>query len=318
MLNILNVIEAYWSRGRGAWEKGAHYPSEMTQCRRQIFWKWKGEKESNPTEATGFWRMRIGDAIHDGIVGALKAIAEDDELREKFGWPGMQVEAEVRTGRIMIDGSAKFGGVSLDLPMSGRVDCKFIDQEGRKAVLEIKTTFGRGVRAQKEEGLKLSQLVQGIFYLLALEDEGVERVYYPIVSRDDGDRFQVAIEILGEYESVRVSRVYESETTAVLAEVPFGVFVDQLKRLRDVELALAEDKVPDRDFMVAIKNGEIRREFQHQNVKYKSDWQCMYCQFRDRCWAPVVEQFEKGNNAEDVAAHQAKQEEGKWRGIISS
>lgn len=308
MLNVLNVIEAYWARKRDAWEKGSHYPSEMTQCRRKLYWKWVGQGESNPPDGTSFWRMRIGDAIHDGLVNALKTIEADDDLRAEFGWEGMEVQNEVRTGKVEVDGSAKFGGVRLKYPMSGRVDCKFVDREGNRAILEIKTTYGRGVRAQKEEGLNVAQLVQGVFYLLATEDEGIRRVYYPIVSRDDGDRFQVAIEILGEYETIRVSRVYESEDQAVIADIPYSVFVDQLRRLADVEEALERGELPDRDFVAAIKNGEIKRDFQHKNVKYKSDWQCSYCNYRDVCWGDEIRKHGASNNSEDVAEFRRRQE----------
>ena len=34
----------------------------------------------------------------------------------------------------------------------------------------------------------------------------------------------------------------------------------------------------------AIKDGEIKKQYQRDNIIYKSDWQCMYCGHRSLCW----------------------------------
>jgi hypothetical protein len=47
--------------------------------------------------------------------------------------------------------------------------------------------------------------------------------------------------------------------------------------------------LPDRDFSIAIKNnnGILSEEFQKDNIKYKSDWHCNYCQWKNECWKDV-------------------------------
>jgi hypothetical protein len=43
------------------------------------------------------------------------------------------------------------------------------------------------------------------------------------------------------------------------------------------------------DYTAAIKDGEIRDKFQRNNVEYKTDWQCNYCDWRRKCWADKLE-----------------------------
>ena len=296
MISLIDVCETFWLY-RQSWPKTAHYPSEATKCRRYLWYKWVGEGASNPTDATGLWKMNIGTSIHDRVQNTIQTIAQDSELSGDFGLSGCSVDVELRTGEVWVDGSDQWGGVELKYPVRGRIDLRLTEPDGTRSIHEIKSSYGRGVRAQKAETIRDDYLVQGLFYLVAGFGE---RVHYPIVSRDDGDRFELVVS-LHELEAgydIRVDRLYKGVVMHSHFE-PYKTFVDYIKRLDDVERALADGNMPERDYRAAIKNGEIRREFTHQGVKYKSDWQCSYCEYRDRCWAAEVEENAGSHNADD-------------------
>lgn len=313
MDNLLNVIEKFWMSGERRKREG-HYPSDALDCRRKLYWKWSGEEETNPIDATGFWRMNIGNSIHDKIQNDLAAVAKDDELRDAIAWEGFRVSNEVRSGAVVIDpsinGEDTFGGRWLSKPIRYRRDMIFTDSDGKLCGGEIKTKYGAGVRAMKETGLDDRQLTQVVLYLVLDwvlaergefgENGGMRRYYVPMVSRDDGDRVQFVVEMVGDPPNAEfvVWRTYPSGETVRLKEYGMEVFYTAIDRMADVEVALSADEVPERDFRVAIKNGEIRKDYQHKNVKYKSDWQCLYCGFKDKCWAAEVVEYADGNNSE--------------------
>lgn len=302
--DIMEVLEHYWMRKKD-WQRTGHYASDITACRRQLFWKWTGETQSNPTDATGKWKMNMGNAIHDLMQNTLKQISEDEELRKECAWEGFEVFSEVRSGDVWIDGSERFGGLKLIRPMRFRVDLLFRDDDDYWCGGEIKSTFGRGVTSMKNDGMSEETLAQGVLYItLGRESDhiaqfgDIRRYYFPIVARDSADRFQFVLEMDGELPDVvyRVYRSYKGEQIGEVTEYGFDLFEQSIRRLQDVEFYIDSGELPPRDFKMAIKNGELRDIFQADGIKYKSDWQCRYCAYREKCWAAEMERYAVGDN----------------------
>jgi hypothetical protein len=66
---------------------------------------------------------------------------------------------------------------------------------------------------------------------------------------------------------------------------------DRIDLLKKLEIGIKEGICPDREYKICMKmhKGEIKFNFQKDNIKYKSAWQCMYCQFLDLCWKKELE-----------------------------
>lgn len=252
---------------------------------------------SDPMDGTSWWRVNIGNAIHDLVQREFAAMVEAGAKP----WPEFAFDSEVRSGQVVIDGSLRDGGVALRHPISARTDALFIDRDGAKAGAEIKSTYGAGVQKMKDRMPEDRTLTQVLFYLALF---GAERYYIPIVSRDDANRVLFVVSrkdrasCLAGYE---VHRVLPTGDTAKAGEVPHERYVRALSRLKELEGYLERKELPEREFQVAIKNGEIKQKFQKNKVEYKSDWQCLYCSFKNKCWGERAESLMDGDNADEFA-----------------
>jgi hypothetical protein len=52
-----------------------------------------------------------------------------------------------------------------------------------------------------------------------------------------------------------------------------------------IEDCVENNIIPKRGFRAVVADGEVKGLVQRKGVKYKSDWQCMYCVRRDYCYA---------------------------------
>lgn len=260
-MNLINQIDNYLIKKEKSRPRERHYPSDVNACMRQLYWKWTDQPKTNPIDASGLWKMNMGNAIHDLIYEFL----EDAEF----------------------DIIAEVGGVveipELKYPISYRVDYMFIEKDtGNEAIIEAKTSYGRGIKAiQISEKPKEQDLAQVVLYIYLTK---IKKCYFLYVGRDNSYRTQfVAEEMNGQ---IYVDGVL-SEVTATLL----------IQRLMVLEEYLAGDVLPDRDYMAAIKNGEIKDKFQKNNKQYKTDWQCSYCQWKDRCWEEELEECSMSDNS---------------------
>ena len=115
------MIEKAFAFGR--WHgKGAHWPSEITDCPRKIVYRWRGCGESDPTESSGWWKIKLGSAVHELCQKTLEDIEADEEMKKALAWEGFHVETEVRSGQIPVEG--------LKFPISYRLDNRFVDDDG--------------------------------------------------------------------------------------------------------------------------------------------------------------------------------------------
>lgn len=241
-------------------EKDAWWPSEMFACRRQLWYKIRGEGKTNPIELAGLWKMGMGNELHSFVNDLLHAL----------DLPDLQTEVAFRTE---VEG--------LKFPISGRMDNRFTDVDGAEAAFDLKSTFGQGIRkVRRDREISRHYLGQMMVYL-AYGD--IDRMYLAFLGRDDSYR---ACFVLA-YDSDGYLTIDNTRT-----QLHVNHIVEWFRAVED-----AKD-MPERDYTLAIRDGQPVRLFQRNKVEYKSDWQCSYCAYRDKCWAPELEKFRSGVNLE--------------------
>jgi len=236
-------------------EKTAHFPSECTACIRQVWYKWQGNAASDPIEPASLWRMGIGNAIHSILPEYMKAA-------------GFAVEEEK---------SILFEHPRLTKPISGRMDIIF-KENGSWEVLEVKSTYGRGIRSIRESGAPRQEHYDQLVMYIHMGDFKRGHILY--LGRDDAYR--------------TMFHFGKSEETA-------HRFNNLLNRFAMIEHYLKEEKVPPREFTATIRDGEIVPKFQHNRQEYKGEWQCNYCRHAKHCWANVLAQMGKFMGEERIA-----------------
>lgn len=260
MISVIDIIEEEMiKKTEIRKQRLGHYPSELEACRRQLFYKWTDTPASDPIEESGHWRMQMGDSIHAFIQKILKE--RDPSFEAEVSW--------------------SVAHPKLVYPIRGRVDGLFLDPEtGEKVALEIKTTYGRGVRAIKEEGAR-RYLPQVAMYLYALKAH-VVRAHLVIIARDDADRCEMVVD--RDDQGVYLSRIYGSEMYDTKERFEWSELESLIDRLAYVEQAVFDKTTPDRDFFHAVREIDGKRTLATQAQSRKTDWQCSYCGWKSLCW----------------------------------
>jgi hypothetical protein len=258
MVDLLLEIDRYLL-SRESRERRGHYASDIASCMRQLYYKWTNTPESNPINPGGYWKMSMGEKIHD-LVHEFLLDAGYDIINEVSG---------------------SYTHEKLALPIHYRVDNLFIDKDGMLAGLEVKTTYGAGMKMLGSLP-KSDHLAQVAVYMHVAD---IRRFYVLYIARDNGSRRQFLLE----------RQIKGITVNGVLVEDPV---IRAFNRLITLEQHVEARKEPEREFRVAIKNGVIRDKFQKDKVIYRSDWQCMYCRWRDYCWAEKAVQHLNSDNAE--------------------
>lgn len=241
-MNLINKIDNYLlNKERRI--RSSHYPSDANSCIRQLYYKWTGVEESNPNTAGNIWKMEIGNSIHDLTTDFLKnaGLITMPEIAFKKEIPGLKNK------------------------VSGRIDNVFVDDDGMAAGLEVKTSFGQGIKyIQKTGKPKEDHLVQVAMYL---HFTNIKRFYLLYIGRDNAYRTQF---------------MYTKEDLDINMD-------EIINKYKDLEIALEAKKLPDRQYNVVIKEGEIKDKVQKKGVITKSDWKCIYCNHKNLCWKEKLE-----------------------------
>jgi hypothetical protein len=154
----------------------------------------------------------------------------------------------------------------------GYQDFTWWTTDNHKVGLEIKSSFGRGIAdIQHNHRPKPEHLVQVYFYLLWGDCDWFYLLY---IGRDNGYRTSFRIDMAAEEKGLLVDGEF----------VPID-YEDIISRFIMIEFAVDNNNILPRDYTAAIKDGEIRDKYQRNNVEYKTDWQCNYCDWRRKCWA---------------------------------
>ena len=277
-INVVNEIYAQFDKNQREEKrerKHRHYPSGLAaiqdgnfvgKCRRALYYEWNRVVPSNPIEAVAWFKMAMGNVIHDFLDSVMdKALAGkeyaviDSEFcgdEKPIVWPHP----------------------GLKYPLSMRID-KIFELGGKRYACEWKSSYGYGVTMIQKEGIKDDNLLQSMCYLEqdVIPLDGLLLVY---VARDTGYLFGFLIEKAegGGYSvwsmnSNSYTKIDWSFDGVVAATHMFEEMVDS-------------DVMPDRDY-------ECRVVTSREGSKYldpKGDWHCRYCSFADICYfdAPLV------------------------------
>lgn len=157
----------------------------------------------------------------------------------------------------------------LMYPIHGYLD-NVIEIDGLLYGIELKTVFGQGGKSIQLSGKpREDDAVQSKIYLVANELAGY---FIDYLARDSFYRTE-----------------FEIVMTADEKRVFKGKIIDKFIRL---ETCVTNKILPNRDYNAVVKDGEIKKDIQHKTVKYKSDWQCLYCVYRDTCYRAEIESYD--------------------------
>lgn len=256
---ILSMLERYLMSTDEEHERTSHWASDANACVRQLIYKWRKVPMSNPPTPGDVLKWRMGDAAEDLVGKAIDHARDKGEI--------VDYDAQVKR-RIEIPG--------LKYPVVVKLDYVVYphgDQQGEG--VEVKSMFGRGiVNIQKTGKPKEDHMVQVYFYLYWTDRERHRLVY---IGRDFGYRTEFL-----------VTRVPGEGIFVNGQEYPLPAMSTFVEKFVRIEHYLETGEEPPRDFLAAIKNGQVVEKFSHHRVEYKSDWQCRYCPWQTRCWAPVA------------------------------
>jgi hypothetical protein len=155
----------------------------------------------------------------------------------------------------------------LKYPIHGFMDNVFTYDE-MLIGLELKTSFGRGiVSIAKSSKPRPEDEAQAKIYLAA--NEFITSFSLPYLGRDSFYRTEFDIQL-----TVKQRREFMEQVVS---------------KFKTLETHLEKGEMPPRDFSAVVKDGEIKKEIQYNSVKYRSDWQCLYCVYRDGCYSKEID-----------------------------
>ena len=157
----------------------------------------------------------------------------------------------------------------LKYPIHGYLD-NVIEIDGELYGIELKTVFGQGAKSIQLSGKpREDDEVQSKIYLVANNLAGY---FIDYLARDS---------------------FYRTEFELVMTQAEKEEFKRQIvEKFKLLEWCVEKRIFPDRDFHAVVKDGEIKKDIQHKTVKYKSDWQCLYCVYRDTCYRKEIESYD--------------------------
>lgn len=228
-------------------------------CLRQLYYKASAEPSSEPSDGGSILKMEFGNVIHDYLASKLQKI------------PGLTYKAEV-PGKLIVDDLTKevsyrldglvFGGEEYDNTLGG---------------VEIKTVFGRKMDSIKEYGPSDDHLLQIVCYFKALpEVKWFSLLYF---ARDTG--YRIEYQLFKDGDDIYMYGPGVSEPTKLLFTW------EQIKeRFKTYEGYLERKELPPRDYKVWLSpSGQIMAVKTIKGDKYKSDWRCLYCNWKTKCWS---------------------------------
>jgi hypothetical protein len=264
------------------YQKKSHYASDLTSCKRQQYYNWVNEKKSNLRTPGNNLKMKFGRSMELIFENFLKNIIENKKPIQNKILKNYEKEKKYR---INIDG--------LRYPISCRIDFILYFEDNSSEAIELKSLFGRGIiKISKDNKPKKDYLDQIYIYIKLTPNKKFNHCYF---GRDNGYRCE--FEVIDHEKGIEVINTFaDGKTNTILYEYDMNKIIEKLK---DIELAVELKNLPERDYLVAIKNGEIKDNgFQFNKIKYNSDWQCNYCEWKDHCWKNELSKW-KDNNSEE-------------------
>lgn len=278
---ILNDFDN-WLINENNYPKKSHYASNITSCKRQQYYQWLNIEQSNPNSAGSILKMKFGYATED--------------IFEKF----LQYSIETKTkinNKILINyitgWKESYQIKGLEYPITCKLDFVLEFEDNSKVAVELKSMFGRGIVDIMKTQTPKSQYLDQIYIYIYLTP--YKHFFHPYFGRDNG--YRTEFEILECKEGLEV--IYTTERGKQNKKTYRYNFDDLIENLVKIENSVHHDFLPERDYLVAIKNGEIKDQgFQYNNIKYTSNWQCTYCNWKNKCWENELKKYKNSNNHE--------------------
>lgn len=247
-----------------------HNPSSATMvtedgrvvgaCLRALYYKATREPISDARPLTTKLQGDFGNGIHDKITQKL---LKSDKIK-------MIPEA---AGRELID--------PLTKEISFRLD-GLVTHKGEQGCLELKTMQSFGLqRMVREGGPKEAHVLQVLCYFGTNPDLRWASLVY--LGRDNAFRAEYHI-----YKDPANDRFVIRGITPTKApkKIDQLSFENVVKRWRELELNVERKELPKRDYKVVLdKEGLITDKRTKNGVEYKSDFACMYCSWKTKCWS---------------------------------
>lgn len=279
-MKILNSFDE-WLVSKDQWPKQSHYASQINACMRQQYYDWVGAEKTNIPTPGNYLKMEMGKAIESvfekWIIWAIK-------------------KKSVISGKYIIVGynnqwKEKYSIDGLKYPITCKIDFILEIETSKKerhlVGVEVKSSFGQGIKnIYRTQEPKIDYLYQ-IYCYTALTP--FKTFIHPYFGRDNGYRTEFFIKGYDYYLNVYGAwgaKKYDFDFNKLIA------------KLKHIELSIEKKILPARDYKAAIKNGEVKDKYQHHGIMYKSDWQCMYCDYRDLCWKKECMTYEYTNNSD--------------------
>lgn len=263
MINLFDELQADILQENDLRKKHpeTYHPSAAGDCIRKLFYKYKGIQESEPIPANNLIKMDVGTGIHASF---------QKRILRQLAQKNIPAFTEVEF----------FADLGLCRPLHGYID--FAWKENDQWIgAELKTMYGFAIQDARRNGPKPEHIIQSIIYasqtLKIGEYENVRfnsfQIYY--YSRDNGDCIKFTLDIRND----------NGVDVWCIDGTPFGMdYAAIIGKFRLLDDMLKDDDIPERPYNVAIRNGEIVSRFQRDKKELKSDWQCLYCQWRSHCW----------------------------------
>jgi CRISPR/Cas system-associated exonuclease Cas4 (RecB family) len=141
----------------------------------------------------------------------------------------------------------------------------------KKFIIEIKSVYAAGYNSI-EKAAKPEHELQLLLYMLFEKIESGVLLY---IGRDNG--------FIVEYN-------YQLESLFMKYKSFLDGKIEELKLLKD---DIINKRLPGKDYNIYLKmsNGIIVDSFQKDNVKYKTDWRCSYCSWKNTCHKDVYDEI---------------------------
>lgn len=152
-------------------------------------------------------------------------------------------------------------------PVHGYIDITIQTVDGLHRA-EVKTTWGQGTKAIQYNGPQKEHVEQAMCYMI---DKGINVYNMIYIARDT---------------------LWRSEFVIKKTQWELDNFrAHMISKFAHIESCVDEKVMPPRDFSAIVADGEVKATIQRNGVKYKSDWNCLYCVRRDLCYANERESF---------------------------
>ena len=269
-------------KNREAYEKKSYWASENNACSRQVFWRWKKEKATNPPSVSGLQIMRTGKKVEEQIV-------ED--------WNKMGILVSPPEGEDQYHIEVERFGVKITGKLDAIIKEKTDDGKNIETPVEIKSYYGdyqeyRLFDLQPNE----SYAKQLAIYMDALnKDRGI--LY--MINRGSGRQFQFIVTRKPKKYKIEVATYIreddnpDNETERLEFKIGFLEFTleDAYRHFAEIDKYVKVNKLPPAQFQYKYPITLSSLKLQKNNAISKArtgkavlgDWQCKYCSYKVKC-----------------------------------